>query len=171
MPAAPDPRAARPTRRAAGPLRGRRQAAELAALTDELGAIMRGDDLVGAAPDPRRARRGARPARRAPSRCTPSPGPTTSQDRLDDDRRCFVLEHPALPGRPLNVVWCALWRGVPRRSGRDPRSDGAAPPTPQRPTPRPSTRSGTSSRAWSACRAVARCCSARSTRCAPSCPG
>ncbi len=34
-------------------------------------------------------------------------------DRLDDDRRCFVLEHPLLPGRPLNVVWVALWRGVP----------------------------------------------------------
>ncbi len=34
-------------------------------------------------------------------------------DRLDDDRRCFVLEHPLLPGRPLNVVWVALWQGVP----------------------------------------------------------
>lgn len=33
-------------------------------------------------------------------------------DRLDDDRRCFVLEHPALPGRPMNVVWVALWDGT-----------------------------------------------------------
>ncbi len=33
-------------------------------------------------------------------------------DRLDDDRRCYVLEHPALPGRPMNVVWVALWNGV-----------------------------------------------------------
>lgn len=33
-------------------------------------------------------------------------------DRLDEDRRCFVLEHPLLPGRPYNVVWVALWQGV-----------------------------------------------------------
>jgi malonyl-CoA decarboxylase len=34
-------------------------------------------------------------------------------DRLDDDRRCFVLEHPLLPARPLNVVWVALCEGRP----------------------------------------------------------
>ena len=34
-------------------------------------------------------------------------------DRLDADRRLFVLEHPVLPGRPMNVVWVALWRGAP----------------------------------------------------------
>lgn len=33
-------------------------------------------------------------------------------DRLADDRRCFVLEHPSLPGRPLNVVWVALRPGI-----------------------------------------------------------
>jgi malonyl-CoA decarboxylase len=42
----------------------------------------------------------------------PVDGPEDLADRLDADRRCFVLEHPALPGRPLNVVWVALWRGV-----------------------------------------------------------
>lgn len=35
------------------------------------------------------------------------------RDRVDEDRRCFVLEHPALRGRPFNVVWVALWRGIP----------------------------------------------------------
>lgn len=34
-------------------------------------------------------------------------------DRLDADRRLFVLEHPVLPGRPMNVVWVALWQGAP----------------------------------------------------------
>ncbi|MDQ2679205.1 MAG: malonyl-CoA decarboxylase family protein [Actinomycetota bacterium] len=43
----------------------------------------------------------------------PISGPEDLADRLDDDRRCFVLEHPLLPGRPLNVVWVALWRGIP----------------------------------------------------------
>ena len=43
----------------------------------------------------------------------PIQGPDDLADRLDDDRRCFVLEHPLLPGRPLNVVWVALWQGVP----------------------------------------------------------
>lgn len=33
-------------------------------------------------------------------------------NRLADDRRCFVLEHPLLPDHPLNVVWVALWQGV-----------------------------------------------------------
>lgn len=37
------------------------------------------------------------------------------RDRLDTDRRCFLLEHPRLPGRPLNVVWCALTVGTPGR--------------------------------------------------------
>ena len=36
-------------------------------------------------------------------------------DRFDEDRRCFVLDHPMLPGRPLNVVFVALWNGVPGR--------------------------------------------------------
>lgn len=33
-------------------------------------------------------------------------------DRLEDDRRCFALEHPALEGRPMNVVWVALCSGL-----------------------------------------------------------
>lgn len=36
-------------------------------------------------------------------------------DRLDADRRCFVLEHPSLPGHPMNVVWVALSCGTERR--------------------------------------------------------
>jgi malonyl-CoA decarboxylase len=43
----------------------------------------------------------------------PFAGPEDLADRLDDDRRCFVLEHPLLPGRPLNVVWVALCQGIP----------------------------------------------------------
>lgn len=35
-------------------------------------------------------------------------------DRTDVDRRVFELAHPAIEGRPLNVVWVALCRGVPR---------------------------------------------------------
>ena len=42
----------------------------------------------------------------------PMEGPEDLADRLDEDRRCFVLEHSALPGRPLNVVWVALCNGV-----------------------------------------------------------
>ncbi len=34
-------------------------------------------------------------------------------DRTDVDRRLFELVHPALEGRPLNVVWVALCRGIP----------------------------------------------------------
>lgn len=33
-------------------------------------------------------------------------------DRVDADRRCLVLEHPALPDQVLAVVWCALWHGA-----------------------------------------------------------
>ena len=42
----------------------------------------------------------------------PVRGPEDLADRLADDRRCYVLEHPALAGRVLNVVWVALWRGL-----------------------------------------------------------
>ena len=37
------------------------------------------------------------------------------RDRVDADRRVFVLEHPALPGHPMNVVWVALCDAVPAR--------------------------------------------------------
>ncbi len=42
----------------------------------------------------------------------PVRSPEDLANRLADDRRCYVLEHPALPGRPSNVVWVALWKGV-----------------------------------------------------------
>ncbi len=45
----------------------------------------------------------------------PFAGPADVDDRFDEDRRCFVLDHPMLPGRPLNVVFVALWNGVPGR--------------------------------------------------------
>lgn len=45
----------------------------------------------------------------------PFAGPADVDDRFDRDRRCFVLDHPLLPGRPLNVVFVALHRGVPGR--------------------------------------------------------
>lgn len=48
----------------------------------------------------------------------PFSGPDDVADRLDDDRRCFVLELPSAPSRPLNVVFCALWRGLARDLGR-----------------------------------------------------
>jgi malonyl-CoA decarboxylase len=43
----------------------------------------------------------------------PFAGERDLADRLDEDRRCFVLEHPQLPDVTLNVVWCALWNGTP----------------------------------------------------------
>jgi len=43
----------------------------------------------------------------------PFAGQADVDDRFDDDRRCFVLDHPLLPGRPLNVVFVALWTGIP----------------------------------------------------------
>ena len=44
----------------------------------------------------------------------PISGPDDLANRLGEDRRCFVLEHPLLAGRPLNVVWVALCQGVPQ---------------------------------------------------------
>lgn len=34
--------------------------------------------------------------------------------RFTDDRRVIVIEHRALPGRPVNVLWVALCRGLPQ---------------------------------------------------------
>lgn len=84
---------------------------ELDRLTGSLGQMMSGDDL--------RVRRllPSEPAEVldrlvASEPVHPFAGPEDVADRLDDDRRCYVLEHPALPGRPFNVVWCALWNGT-----------------------------------------------------------
>lgn len=48
-----------------------------------------------------------------------SVNPLTSGDdlrrRLAPDRAVYVLEHPELPGRPVNVLWVALCRGLPDR--------------------------------------------------------
>ncbi len=45
----------------------------------------------------------------------PVSGEADLRDRFDRDRRVVVLEHPALPGRPMNIVWVALCRGIPGR--------------------------------------------------------
>jgi malonyl-CoA decarboxylase len=42
----------------------------------------------------------------------PAPDEASFRRRLAPDRRVFVLEHPALPGRALNVVFAALCHGV-----------------------------------------------------------
>ncbi len=47
----------------------------------------------------------------------PFSGPDDVADRLAEDRRCFVLELRSAPSRPLNVVFCALWRGLARDLG------------------------------------------------------
>jgi malonyl-CoA decarboxylase len=57
----------------------------------------------------------------------PFSGPDDVADRLADDRRCFVLELRSAPARPLNVVFCALWRGLARDLGEV--LDPAAPTT------------------------------------------
>ncbi len=85
---------------------------ELAALTEQLGQLLRSDELVV-----RRLDR-SEPATTLDRLVEHEPvhpfsGPDDVADRLDDDRRCYVLEHRALPGRPLNIVWCALWQGIP----------------------------------------------------------
>jgi malonyl-CoA decarboxylase len=43
--------------------------------------------------------------------------PADLDRRLAPDRRLFAIEHPALPGRPMNVVWVALTVGVPTELG------------------------------------------------------
>ena len=107
---------------------------ELDRLTGSLGPMMGSDDL--------RVRRvlstdppGLLERLVAREPVHPFAGPEDVADRLDDDRRCFVLEHPALPGRPFNVVWCALWTGIcgdlaaildPRAPTRDPATADAA---------------------------------------------
>jgi malonyl-CoA decarboxylase len=45
----------------------------------------------------------------------PLRGDADLRDRVDADRRVVVLEHPALPGHPMNVVWVALCEAVPAR--------------------------------------------------------
>ncbi len=85
--------------------------AELDELTAGLAAVMRSDRLVV-----RRVDR-SEPAEVLDRLVQLEPvhpfdGPGDLDDRLDDDRRCYVLEHPDLPGRPLNVVWCAMCDGV-----------------------------------------------------------
>jgi malonyl-CoA decarboxylase len=87
---------------------------ELAALTEELRTA-----LGSAAPTVRRVHADdpdglpARLADREPVH--PVRDAEDLADRLAADRRLFALEHPALRGRPLNVVWVALCRGVPDR--------------------------------------------------------
>jgi malonyl-CoA decarboxylase len=108
----PDPIERRAELLAEAPAAGTEAAAELASLTEHLGILMGSGELV--------VRRLTlhEPAEVldrlvAAEPVHPFAGPDDVADRLDEDRRCFVLEHPSLPGRPLNTVWCALWPGVP----------------------------------------------------------
>lgn len=47
----------------------------------------------------------------------PPGGEAEAGRRLGPDRRVYVVEHPLLPRRPLNVLWVALCRGVPSSLG------------------------------------------------------
>ena len=99
--------------------RSRDDGTELDAATTELDAVTAElrDALDGRTPRVRRVTAdepGDLVARLAAAEPVhPISGPDDLADRLAEDRRCFVLEHPLLPGRPLNVVWVALWKGVP----------------------------------------------------------
>ncbi len=84
---------------------------ELEQLTAQLATVMSGDELRV------RRIRLSEPAEVidrlvASEPVHPFAGPDDVADRLAEDRRCFVLEHPAAPSRPFNVVWCALWTGI-----------------------------------------------------------
>lgn len=109
---APDPIGRRAQLLAEAPAAGTGAAAELAALDEQLGAMMRSADLAVrrlSADEPAEVL----DALVAAEPVHPFAGPDDVADRLAVDRRCFVLEHPALGRRPLNIVWCALWSGVP----------------------------------------------------------
>lgn len=87
------------------------QTAELTELTDQLRRALAPEHLAVrrlTADEPNRVL----DALVAAEPVHPFAGPEDLADRLAEDRRCYVLEHPALAGRPLNVVWCALWSGV-----------------------------------------------------------
>jgi len=97
---------------AAGAAESEGSTTELDVLTAELGSMMRSDALFVRRLD--RAEPAAVLERLVELEPVhPFDGPEDLDDRLDDDRRCYVLEHPDLPGRPLNVVWCALTSGTP----------------------------------------------------------
>lgn len=43
----------------------------------------------------------------------PPGSPAERKRRLAEDRRVILIEHPSLPGRPINVLWVALCDGLP----------------------------------------------------------
>lgn len=59
--------------------------------------------------------------------------PDEIRSRSEGDRVCFVLENPALPGRPRNVVWVALCDELPADMGQL-LSPSRAPITPEQAT-------------------------------------
>lgn len=93
--------------------RSRSDAEEL----DELTASLR-SALDSAAPTVRRVALGDDPALlerlRRDEAVHPAGSTAEFERRFAEDRRCVVLEHPELPGRALNVVFCALWKGLAR---------------------------------------------------------
>lgn len=93
-----------------------RHDAELARLTEGLLEMLRGPA------DIHRLRLGAGGSQEDLARrlaalepVNPVTGEEDLLNRFDRDRRVFVLEHPALAGRPISVVWVALRRGLPDR--------------------------------------------------------
>ena len=116
---------------AEGDDRGERASAELDQLTDRISSA-----LVAATPVVRRVTLADEPALLdllverepvVPFR-TGDDRAVDLANRLAEDRRCFVLEHPLLPGRPMNVVWVALCQGRP--DALPPLLDPAAPTLP-----------------------------------------
>lgn len=95
---------------AARPANGSPEAAELEAVTAELREALGSGEPTVRVLSPSEdlvVRLGMRDPVNPPS------GPEDLARRVAADRRVLIVEYPALPGRPLNVVWVALCRGTP----------------------------------------------------------
>lgn len=97
---------------ASRPVDGSPEAADLQSLTAELRALLAAEEPIVRVLSPSEDLV-VRLGRRDP--VNPPSGPEDLARRVAADRRVLVVEHPALPGRPLNVVWVALCCGTPAR--------------------------------------------------------
>lgn len=90
-------------------------ASELARLTGTIEEILRHGHRVRYL-DPAGSQRDGALAERlaAAEPVHPAASPGERRRRLAGDRRVIVIEHPALPDRPINVLWVALCSGLPR---------------------------------------------------------
>lgn len=93
---------------------GDRDDPELASLTRRLTALL-GTDLTVRALDPLGRPSDRRLATELVSRepVNPAHSDREADRRQDRDRRIYVLGHPLLADRPINVLWVALCTGVP----------------------------------------------------------